>query len=517
MSLDETLEQEQYDDPMLDAIQPDWTWWGLIHSAPVYLFSIALHLLLMIVLVRIYLPGVFQTTTAETIAQPGLADSDKLDILGDPEIIDMQFNTEPEEINIANVVSTNVDVSQFHDETSAELSQNEWSDSLSESFSVDSVLTSRGSMLADDLSGRGSMKGMLVSQGGGSEGSEKSVALGLAWIAQHQNPDGSWRYDFTTCPTCRGQCGNPGGNKSMNSATAFALLPFLGSGITHKQGNLEYRKTVANGLKFLLSNARQTPEGLSFIDVKDGQGMYHHGITAMAISEAAAMSQDPQLLAASQQASNYISYAQIPSDGGWRYQPRDQTGGDTSVVGWQIMALKSAAIGGASVSPDTLSKARRFLNNVVAAEGGSKYGYASNRMDSEGLARDIRATTSIGLLCQMYMGWRADNPALIRGVDYISIQGPDATNMYYNYYATQVMHHYGGEQWDKWNRGLRDALVSKQVTEGHERGSWYHPGNWNDNGGRLYTTSMAVMILEVYYRHLPLFKAKATREEFPLD
>ena len=507
---------EQYDQA-LDALTTERSWGDFFHSTPFYLFSIALHLLIMILLVRIYLPNAFQTTTTETIAQPGLGDLDKIDILGDPIIAEVNIDTDQTEVNRTSVVSTETDVSRFHDETSAELSRSQWSDSLSEAFSIDSVLTNTGSMLANDLSGRGSMKGMLVSQGGGSEGSEKAVALGLSWIAEHQNPDGSWRYDFTTCPKCRGQCGNPGRNRSANSSTAFALLPFLGSGITHKQGKREYQKVVDGGLKFILSNAKQTPEGLSFIDVKDGQAMYHHGITSIAICEAAAMSQDPQLLAAAQQAVNFIAHAQIPSDGGWRYQPRDSSGGDTSVVGWQVMALKSAAIGGANVPPDTLSKTRRFLNNVVAAEGGAKYGYASNRMDGEGLGRDIRATTSIGLLCQMYMGWRPDNPALIRGVNYISDEGPDAGNMYYNYYATQVMHHYGGEQWDKWNRKLRDALVAEQITEGHERGSWYHTGDWNDTGGRLYTTSMAVMILEVYYRHLPLFKANATREEFPLD
>jgi hypothetical protein len=88
--------------------------------------------------------------------------------------------------------------------------------------------------------------------------------------------------------------------------------------------------------------------------------------------------------------------------------------------------------------------------------------------------------------------------------------------MYYNYYATQVMHHYEGEVWDKWNAAMRNWLVESQSKEGHMTGSWYMKDGLGDRGGRLYCTSMATMILEVYYRHLPIYQKSAATEDFPL-
>jgi hypothetical protein len=86
--------------------------------------------------------------------------------------------------------------------------------------------------------------------------------------------------------------------------------------------------------------------------------------------------------------------------------------------------------------------------------------------------------------------------------------------MYFNYYTTQVLHHYGGPQWDQWNQQMRDYLVESQVRHGHEHGSWFFPDEHALAGGRLYTTAMCVMILEVYYRHLPLYGARSIDEGF---
>lgn len=79
-------------------------------------------------------------------------------------------------------------------------------------------------------------------------------------------------------------------------------------------------------------------------------------------------------------------------------------------------------------------------------------------------------------------------------------------NMYFNYYASQVLHHVGGPHWEKWNPKMREHLLATQATEGHEAGSWYFPEAHSTPGGRLYTTAMATMTLEVYYRYMPLYK-----------
>ena len=128
----------------------------------------------------------------------------------------------------------------------------------------------------------------------------------------------------------------------------------------------------------------------------------------------------------------------------------------------------------------------------------------------------ITGTTAVGLLCRMYLGWKKDEPALERGVQRLSKMGPSPSNMYYNYYATQVMRHFGGEPWEKWNVKMRDQLVNTQSKNGHMKGSWFINGGHGKRAGRLYSTSMAPMMLEVYYRHMPIYGKQAAEEDFPL-
>jgi len=105
----------------------------------------------------------------------------------------------------------------------------------------------------------------------------------------------------------------------------------------------------------------------------------------------------------------------------------------------------------------------------------------------------------------MYSGWHRDDTRLKRGIQFLSTHEPSTTDMYFNYYATQVLHHYGGEPWPKWNDKMRAYLVKSQATAGHERGSWFFIDQHGSQGGRLYTTAMCTMILEVYYRYIPLY------------
>jgi hypothetical protein len=109
-------------------------------------------------------------------------------------------------------------------------------------------------------------------------------------------------------------------------------------------------------------------------------------------------------------------------------------------------------------------------------------------------------------------------------VDFLSKTGPSKSNMYFNYYATQVMRQYCGdpgtenhELWVKWNTSMRDSLVSSQDKTGHQKGSWHTSGDHGaERGGRLYCTSMATMILEIYYRHMPIYGKQAATDDFPL-
>ena len=201
----------------------------------------------------------------------------------------------------------------------------------------------------------------------------------------------------------------------------------------------------------------------------------------------------------------YIIRAQ-GSDGGWRYTPGEK--GDTSVLGWNLMALKSGSMAGMHIPATTTTGASRFLD-TVAMDQGAVYGY-----DKPGRGD---AVTAIGLLSRMYLGWPHEQPQLAQGVQVLSKTGPAETNVYYNYYATQVMRHYGGDEWEQWNDKLRPQIVGSQVATGQATGSWFFEGDHGSlPGGRLYCTAMATMILEVYYRHMPIYGTEAADDAFPL-
>jgi hypothetical protein len=182
--------------------------------------------------------------------------------------------------------------------------------------------------------------------------------------------------------------------------------------------------------------------------------------------------------------------------GGWRYSPGDA--GDTSVAGWQIMALHSARAGGIKASYDTIKDARDFLNSVDH-ESGSQYAYMPGQPPRNSMS-------AVGLLCRMYLGWKRDHPGLSAGVAHLARVGPSRDDMYYNYYATQVLRHWGGDEWNRWNLKMREQLVETQVNEGPAAGSWDVTDPHGYAGGRLYQTALSILTLEVYYRYLPVYR-----------
>jgi hypothetical protein len=75
------------------------------------------------------------------------------------------------------------------------------------------------------------------------------------------------------------------------------------------------------------------------------------------------------------------------------------------------------------------------------------------------------------------------------------------------------MFHMGGDYWRQWNGRLHPLLLETQETEGRLAGSWDPlrplPDRWGAQAGRLYVTTMNLLSLEVYYRHLPLYEDTA--------
>ncbi len=339
--------------------------------------------------------------------------------------------------------------------------------------------------------------------------SEKAVAAGLLWLARHQSPDGRWKLDkyHEHAPGCN--CKGPDEKAGANdtAATAFGLMPFLGAGQTHKKG--QFNKHIYAGLKYLLS--KQNSQG----DL--GGGMYSHGIASITLCEAYAMTKDPILRDGAQRAINFIVNAQNKTNGGWRYSARSDTS-DTSVVGWQVMALRSGQMAGLNVPAQSLQGAKRWLDSC-AKDGGSKYSYTPE-------AGATPTMTATGLLNRQYLGWGPRNPDLHKGCQYMMQNLPPAKAntetrlgaIYYYYYAAQVMHHMGGDYWNKWNPLCRDFLIATQQKEGHKAGSWNPEGaDWGGPGGRIYSTSLSLLTLEVYYRHLPLYRREAGAREADME
>jgi hypothetical protein len=340
---------------------------------------------------------------------------------------------------------------------------------------------------------------------GGTMYTEAAVAQGLYWLHRHQARDGHWSLDrFHHHGNCKGRCGGQGDGESDVGATALALLPFLGAGQTHTRGI--YKDTVERGLVWLLEEQKSNGDLRG-----DGQGrMYAHGIASIVLCEAYALSGDETLRAPAQRALDFIVRAQHKSSGrntgGWRYEPRQA--GDTSVVGWQLMALRSGRMGGLRVPSGTFTQAGKFLDHVQHGRYGGLYSYQRGRTPDAAMIAE-------GLLCRQYLGWPAHHRGLHEGVNHLlaeHLPSKDDPNIYYWYYGTQVMHHLGGEAWERWNNATREALVELQEREGHEAGSWAPEGGaigGHDTrvGGRIYMTALAICTLEVYYRHLPIYRA----------
>jgi hypothetical protein len=114
-----------------------------------------------------------------------------------------------------------------------------------------------------------------------------------------------------------------------------------------------------------------------------------------------------------------------------------------------------------------------------------------------------------GLLSLQFLRTDRNSPRMRNGADFLLGQLPEvkqSRSSYYWYYGTQVMYHMQGKYWDAWNENLRDILVETQLKSGQHAGTWHPRDSYEKRGGRVYATSLKLLMLEVYYRHLPLYE-----------
>lgn len=353
-----------------------------------------------------------------------------------------------------------------------------------------------------------------VGKYGGDAKTENAVKLGLKWLARHQDQDGKWsRMDFDKhCEPGR-KCGGAGRYPTTldPAVTGLALLVFCASNNTHEEG--EYKKNVAAAVKYLQDIQTESggfgdyPRGLNY------HMMYNQGIATFALAELCAMTGDKALLPAVEKAVQFIVRAQQAS-GAWDYTDAKTGRYDTSVTGWQVMALKSAQAAGVKVPAYTIYRMAQFFDRVTLSSGEVIY---SNAAPSAG--RRGQGMVAVGMTSCQFLGFPVAGKTAARQASIILTHPPDwaklATgnpdfspmdSIYYWYYATIAMFQYGGEPWDRWNKQMKKALLGQQRRGGCLDGSWDPPVNfWGQVGGRLYSTTLNILSLEIYYRYLPAY------------
>lgn len=342
---------------------------------------------------------------------------------------------------------------------------------------------------------------------------EASIELGLAFLARHQQSDGSWELGgFGMDQSDRAKM-----ISSDTAATGLALLAFQGAGYHHRE--FKYASRLQTAIDWLVEN--QTADGELFVAADDNSNqfarMYSHGIATIALAEAYGMTQDESLRVPVQRALDYIANTQDPDLGGWRYRPGRGT--DTSVSGWMLMALHSGRLAGFDVDPDTLEGVRRWLDMAVDARQPHQFRYNPQGEDTARFQRSLGriptpCMTAVGLLMHLYMEQDTSDPRLAAGAGYLLQHLPDdstpeSRDTYYWYYATQLLKHQGGPAWQTWYQALHPQLVNTQIKQGELAGSWHPlepvPDKWGAHGGRIYVTTMNLLSLEVEYRLLPLY------------
>ncbi len=348
---------------------------------------------------------------------------------------------------------------------------------------------------------------------GASAASELAVERAIDWLARHQDKDGRWdagvaRYadgtpvkgddDFTVhCPpgeTCFGECAYWEADTAL---TGLALLTYLGAGYTHVDGR--YADNVGRGLDFLLS--QQKGDG----DLRGRSrvvGMYCHAMATLALCEAFALTGDARLRGPVERAVAFMVSARAADGMAWRYAP-GAAAGDTSILGWVVMGLKSAKEIGIPIPEENSVRKGTLIWLEKVATGNAK-GLACYQ-PSEAVTPTMTAEAWV---CRQFLGVGGPGAASSEAADFLqkhdSDRGP--SNMYYWYYATLALYQHGGEPWSRWNGRLRDKIVALQASAGHQTGSWEPDSSlYGSKGGRIYCTALAALTLEVYYRYLRLY------------
>ncbi len=366
-----------------------------------------------------------------------------------------------------------------------------------------------------------------IGQHGGSRGSESAVEAGLRWLKKHQSPNGVWDVvnypmNCTEDPKCEPGHASHGPKEGADIAmTGYALLCFLGAGYDHKTAN-KFRDTVKRGVEYLVSVQKA--------DGRVGPRNYENGVAVMALCETYAMTNDADLKDPAQKGINSVLACQSEdpkavdkaySKFAWDYGAPNVARNDSSVSGWNVMALKSGLAAGLDVgqgiegSKNWLKRTWKAANPDWATldiyKGESKFPYTMDATTDKTAHENLAC---VGLVACVFLGHQAGDVMLETMANWVmKHQTPGSwadMATYYNYYNTLGIFQLGGEKWKKWNDTVRDLLVNAQ-----RKGEGCFDGSWNfadskpwpgSDTGRILSTCYTILSLEVYYRYAQVSK-----------
>jgi hypothetical protein len=304
---------------------------------------------------------------------------------------------------------------------------------------------------------------------------DKAVERALEFLYQHRPDRGTWQSARRPGPAIPG----------------LVVMAFLSAG--HLPGEGRNGDALEKAIRFVL--ASQQPNGLISADPK--VVMYHHGIATLMLAEVAGMTRgklSDEVRKGLEKAVAVILRAQRtngPGVGGWRYTVRG-IDSDTSVTGWQMMALRAAKDLGCDVPPTTIERAVKYIENCRDPVTGG-YCYQPH-------FGVTAACTGTGVLTLEICGKDMHRkPALLQAGNYILKNPPwkDKFREYSIYYCTQAIYQLGDPYWKTYRPRLHAELLQNQRAD----------GSWRDGDvGPEYCTAMAVLALTVDYGYLPIYQ-----------
>ena len=359
----------------------------------------------------------------------------------------------------------------------------------------------------------------LLAKWGGTAQSQAAVEDGLNWLARHQAYDGHWGADCVGAgqsSRCEPQHACDGAGQPYEAAqTGLAVLAFQAGG-HYYFNDQKYSKTVDRGLHWMVEQQSQGwivgSQNLTASLPVRGRGgfdrnfMYEHAIASFALCEACAVAiaegrePEPLYLDAATKAVRCLVQSQH-ADGGWRYTIDRHEPSDCSVSGWVMLALKTAQEAHIKVDPRVMGRMISFFRHHRL---GARTVYKNARLQG------TDAMIGVGMLVDEFINHQPRSSLVEQGASLLAgkaelpwgEKGALPESDYYLWYnCTLAMFQAGGGPWERWNNALRDHVIERQLQgEACERGSWPPDDRWSDHGGRVYSTALAVLTLEVYYR-----------------